>query len=59
MRDIYAIPTIKEQIDLEKWEREKQQNSGSAEGGIIFLPPIMERREEDGEDDMDTAAEAD
>lgn len=57
---LYAIPTIKEKIDLEKWEKEKQQGSGATEGGIIFLPPIMEREEEDdGENDMDTTAEAD
>ncbi|WP_458397426.1 hypothetical protein [Anaerotignum sp.] len=57
---LYAIPTIKEQIELEKWEREKQQGSGATEGGVIFLPPIMEREEEDdGENDMDTTAEAD
>lgn len=57
---LYAIPTIKEKIELEKWEKEKQQGSGATEGGIIFLPPIMEREEEDdGENDMDTAAEAD
>lgn len=57
---LYAIPTIKEKIDLEKWEKEKQQGSGATEGGIIFLPPIMEREEEDdGENDMDTTEEAD
>lgn len=59
MRDIYAIPTIKEQIELEKWEKEKQVGSGATEGGIIFLPPVLERGADDGEDDMDTAAEAD
>lgn len=63
MRDIYAIPTIKEQIDLEKWEREKQIGSGATEGGIIFLPPVlppvMEGGGEDGENDMDTTAETD
>lgn len=60
MRDIYAIPTIKEKIELEKWEKEKQQGSGATEGGIIFLPPIMEREEEDdGENDLDTTAETD
>lgn len=57
---LYAIPTIKEKIELEKWEKEKQQGSGATEGGIIFLPPIMEREEEDdGENDLDTTAEAD
>ena len=57
---LYAIPTIKEKIDLEKWEKEKQQGSGATEGGIIFLPPIMEREEEDdGQDYMDTTEEAD
>lgn len=57
---LYAIPNIKEKIDLEKWEREKQQGSGATEGGVIFLPPIMEREEEDdGENDMDTAGETD
>ena len=59
MRDIYAIPTIKEKIELEKWEKEKQVGSGATEGGIIFLPPVLERGADDGEDDMDTAAEAD
>ena len=57
---LYAIPTIKEKIELEKWEKEKQQGSGATEGGIIFLPPIMEREEEDdGQDYMDTTEEAD
>ena len=63
IRDVYAIPSIKEQIDLEKWEREKQIGSGATEGGIIFLPPVlppvMEGGGDDGEDDMDTTAEAD
>lgn len=59
MRDIYAIPTIKEQIDLEKWEREKQIGIGATEGGIIFLPPVIERGVDDGEDNMDTTAQAD
>ena len=62
MRDIYAIPTIKEQIDLEKWEREKQIGSGATEGGIIFLPPVlppvMEGGGEDGENNMDTTKTA-
>ena len=66
MRDVYAIPTIKEGIDLEKWEREKQQGSGTSVGGVIFLPPILEREEADDGDmdttagnNMDTTAEAD
>lgn len=59
MRDVYAIPTIKEQIDLERWEKEKKGGAGAAVGGVIFLPPIMEREEEANASDMDTAAEAD
>lgn len=63
IKEVYAIPTIREQIDLEKWEREKQQGSGATEGGIIFLPPVLppvtEGGGDDGEDDMDTTAETD
>jgi hypothetical protein len=59
MRDVYAIPTIKEQIDLERWEREKTNTSGESEGGVIFLPPVMEEEVADLANDMDTTAEAD
>ena len=30
MRQVYAIPTIKEGIDLERWEKEKQGGAGAA-----------------------------
>jgi hypothetical protein len=60
MRDVYAIPTIKEQIDLERWEREKKNNgAGEETGGVIFLPPVMEEEVADLANDMDTTAEAD
>ena len=59
MRDVYAIPTIKEQIDLERWEREKTAVAGGNDGGVIFLPPVMEEEVEEIADDMDTTAEAD
>lgn len=59
MRDVYAIPTIKEGIDLERWEREKTAATGGNDGGVIFLPPVMEEEVENLADDMDTAAEAD
>jgi hypothetical protein len=58
MRDVYAIPTIKEQIDLERWEREKKNNGADEDaGGVIFLPPVLERGEEDG-NHMDSSTEA-
>ena len=42
MRDVYAIPTIKEGIDLERWEREKESSGHGAEalGGVIYLPEV-------------------
>lgn len=59
MRDVYAIPTIKEGIDLERWEREKKTTTGGNDGGVIFLPPVMEEGVAEIADDMDTTAEAD
>ena len=59
MRDVYAIPTIKEGIDLERWEREKKTTTGGNDGGVIFLPPVMEEEVAEIADDMDTTAEAD
>lgn len=59
MRDVYAIPTIKEGIDLERWEREKKTTTGGNDGGVIFLPPVMEEEVAENADDMDSTAEAD
>lgn len=59
MRDVYAIPTIKEGIDLERWEREKTAATGGNDGGVIFLPPVMEEEVAESADDMDSTAEAD
>ena len=59
MRDVYAIPTIKEGIDLERWEREKTTATGGNDGGVIFLPPVMEEEVAENAADMDSTAEAD
>ena len=59
MRQVYAIPTIKEGIDLERWEREKKTATGGNDGGVIFLPPVMEEEVSEIADDMDSTAEAD
>ncbi|MDO4531276.1 MAG: hypothetical protein Q4C06_04775 [Bacillota bacterium] len=63
LRDVYAVPTIKEEIDLEKWEEEQRLKGGgstdTAEYDVIILPPVRERREEEDAEDMDTTAQAD
>lgn len=58
MREVYAIPTIREKIEMEKWEREKAQQTGGDSGGVIVLAEIAE--EANGtEDYLETAAETD
>ena len=62
MRDIYAIPTIKESIEQEKWEKEKERLEDTEGGGdgVIILADVIEREEEaDADIGGDTEAEAD
>lgn len=59
IRDVYSIPTLKEKIDLERWEREKQSSgSGGEQGGVVFLPEIEMEVSSDA-NGMDATAEAD
>ena len=63
MRDVYAIPTIREKVLLEKFEeyRKSLKDMEKEEGGIILLPPIAEGGgEEHGENGaMEATAQAD
>ena len=63
LRDVYAVPTIKEEIDLEKWEEEQRQRGGGQDSadaaGVILLPTVLVRKEGADAEDMDAAAEAD
>lgn len=63
MRDVYAIPTIREKLLLEKFEeyRKSLKDMEKEESGIIILPPIAEKEEEEhGEEGaMEAAAQAD
>lgn len=47
MRDVYAIPTIREKILLEKYDDYKKalQEAEQGQGGVILLPPMVEGEE--------------
>ncbi|MGN0133786.1 MAG: hypothetical protein ACI4AO_03600 [Anaerotignum sp.] len=71
MRDVYAIPTIREKLLLDKYKDYKKmlEDIEREEGGVILLAEPIEREEEDGEniagdraeekDHLETAAETD
>lgn len=54
MRDVYAIPTIREKLLLDKYKDYKKmlEEIEREEGGVIILPPILEMPE-DGEEDVE------
>lgn len=61
MRDVYAIPTIREQLMLDKYEdyRKALEEAEADEGGVILLADILEKEAaENGESAMEATAEA-
>lgn len=61
MRDVYAIPTIREKLLLEKYKDYKKmlEDIEKEEGGVIVLAEPMEREVEEDEGNLEAAAETD
>lgn len=62
MRDVYALPTIREKLLIDKYKDYKKLLAGmedDGQNGIIVLAKPMERDEADEAGDLETTAEAD
>lgn len=61
MRDVYAIPTIREKLLLDKYKDYKKmlEDIEKEEGGVIVLAEPMEREVEEDEGNLEAAAETD
>lgn len=61
MRDVYAIPTIREKLLLDKYKDYKKmlEDIEKEEGGVIVLAEPMEREVEEDEGNLEATAETD